>query len=332
MSISQVDIANFGSFKGFAWKKSIKDHGGNVLNFKRLNVIYGRNYSGKTTLSRIFRALETGRIPINYSSSSFTIFGDKGEVNQSGISAHNYDVRVYNRDFVSDNLSFLVNQDGGEIKTFAIVGEKNKEIEDAIAEIECQLGSAEKKTGLKHELEAKRKERDKAKSNHKTADDALADKLRTHANDRIKKNREYGVAVYNIESIKRDIASTKKAGFKPLSDDEKLVKSTLLKQEILPDISSKVCIKLEFSSLAAATEVLLQRTITPTQAIQELLNDSFLQLWVKDGMPHHRGKRNTCAFCRQTLPTDIWQVLDSHFSKESTDLECRVPDDYVAER
>jgi wobble nucleotide-excising tRNase len=324
MSISQVDIANFGSFKGFTWKKSIKDHGGNVLNFKRLNVIYGRNYSGKTTLSRIFRALQTGRIPINYSAPSFTISGDKGEVNQSGISAHGYDVRVYNRDFVNDNLSFLVNQDGGEIKTFAIVGEKNKEIEDAIAAIELQLGSIEKKTGLKHELETKRKDRDRTKSNHKTADDALADKLRTHANDNIKKNREYGTAVYNIDSIKRDIASTKKSGFRPLSDDEKPVKSALLKQEILPDISSKVSINLKFSSVAAAAEVLLQRTITPTQAIQELLNNSVLQLWVKEGMPHHRGKRDTCAFCRQTLPPDIWQVLDSHFSKESTDLESEI--------
>ncbi len=28
------------------------------------------NYSGKTTLSRIFRALETGRIPLNYVGSS----------------------------------------------------------------------------------------------------------------------------------------------------------------------------------------------------------------------------------------------------------------------
>ena len=30
--------------------------------------------------------------------------------------------------------------------------------------------------------------------------------------------------------------------------------------------------------------------------------DSILQLWVKDGMPHHRDKRETCAFCRQNLP------------------------------
>ncbi|MER2514343.1 MAG: AAA family ATPase, partial [Nitrosomonas ureae] len=179
MRITKVDITNFGSFKNFTWKKSIKNHGGNVLIFKRMNIIYGRNYSGKTTLSRIFRSLQTGRTPINYSTPSFTISGDKGEVNQSGISAHGYDVRVYNRDFVNDNLSFLVNQDGGEIKTFAIVGEKNKEIEDAITTIEVKLGSVENKSGLKHELEEKRKEKDHTKNKHKIADDLLTDKLRT---------------------------------------------------------------------------------------------------------------------------------------------------------
>ena len=112
---SQIDIASFGSFNGLTWKKSLRDGGNNVQDFKRLNILYGRNYSGKTTLSRIFRALETGRIPLNYVGSTFTVHGDKGDVTQAGLAGHGYDVRVYNRDFVSENLSFLVNQTNGEI-------------------------------------------------------------------------------------------------------------------------------------------------------------------------------------------------------------------------
>lgn len=123
---NRIDITYFGSFSGLNWNKSLRDRGNNVQDFKRLNILYGRNYSGKTTLSRIFRALETGRMPSNYVGSNFTIHGDKGDVTQASIADHDYDVRVYNRDFVSENLSFLINQAiGGEIKTFAIVGEKN---------------------------------------------------------------------------------------------------------------------------------------------------------------------------------------------------------------
>ena len=161
--INQIDIASFGSFQGLDWKKTVKDSGRTTQYFKRLNVLYGRNYSGKTTLSRVFRSLETRKLPLNYVGSAFTLTGDKGAVTHTDLLAHNYDVRVYNRDFVTDNLSFLVNQDaGGVIKTFAIVGEQNKEIDDAIAAIEAKLGSVEGKAGLRFDLEAKRKERDRS--------------------------------------------------------------------------------------------------------------------------------------------------------------------------
>lgn len=320
--INQIDIASFGSFQNLDWKKTVRDGGKNAKPFQRLNILYGRNYSGKTTLSRIFRALETRKLPLNYIDSSFTVIGDKGAVTHAGLLAHNYDVRVYNRDFVTDNLSFLVNQDvGGVIKTFAIVGEENKEIDDAISVIETKLGSIEGKAGLRFDLEAKRKERDRTKSAYTTASNGLDEKLRTYAADKIKKNRQYGSAVYNIDHIRRDIATTKKPGFAALAAEEQDGKLALLKQEALPDITGKLAITLKLASLTAIAEPLLSKAITPTKAIEELLKDSALQLWVKQGMGHHREKRGTCAFCRQDLPHDIWQVLDEHFSKESSDLE-----------
>lgn len=320
--INQIDIASFGSFQGLDWKKTVRDSGKNVKSFQRLNILYGRNYSGKTTLSRIFRALETRKLPLNYVGSAFAVSGDKGSVTAASLLTHNYDVRVYNRDFVTDNLGFLVNQDiGGEIKTFAIVGEQNKEIDDAITAVEEKLGSIESKVGLRFDLEAKRKERDRTKSAYDTASNGLDEKLRTHAAQKIKKNRQYGSAVYNIEHIKRDIIATKKPDFVALTSEEQAGKLTLLKQEALADITGTLAITLKFESLTTTVEPLLSKAITPTKAIEELLKDSALQLWVKQGMGHHREKRDTCAFCRQDLPHDIWQVLDEHFSKESGDLE-----------
>lgn len=320
--INQIDIASFGSFQGLDWKKTVRDNGNNVQGFKRLNILYGRNYSGKTTLSRIFRALETRKSPLNYHGPSFTVYGDKGDVTHTGLAAHSYEVRVYNRDFVTDNLSFLVNQEiGGVIKTFAIVGDKNKEIDDAIAAIEEKLGSVESKAGLRYDLESKKKERDRAKSAHTTASSNLEEKLRLHASEKIKKNRQYGTAVYTITHIKSDIAATKKIGFVPLTTEEQAGKLGLLKQEALPDIIGTLAITLKLDSLTASAEPLLSKTIKPTKAIEDLLKDSALQLWVKQGIAHHREKRDACAFCRQDLPHDIWHVLDEHFSKESGDSE-----------
>lgn len=320
--INQIDIASFGSFQGLEWKKTVRDNGKNVKFFQRLNIIYGRNYSGKTTLSRVFRALETRKLPLNYVGSSFIVTGEKGAVTNAGLLTHNYDVRVYNRDFVTDNLSFLVNQEiGGVIKTFAIVGEQNKEIDDAIAAIEATLGSVEGKAGLRFDLEATKRERDRANTAHSAALNGLEDKLRSHAAEKIKKNPRYSAPVYTIEHIRRDIASTSKPGFIALTTEEQEGKLALLKQEALPDITGTLAITLKLESLKATAEPLLSKAITPTKAIEELLKDSALQLWVKQGIQHHRDKRDTCAFCRQDLPHDIWQVLDEHFSKESGDLE-----------
>ena len=44
-------IKNFGVFKDFQWDSSTPD-------FNKHNLIYGWNYSGKTTISRIFRCFE----------------------------------------------------------------------------------------------------------------------------------------------------------------------------------------------------------------------------------------------------------------------------------
>src|SRR5690606_4591739 len=162
----------------------------------------------------------------------------------------------------------------------------------------------EGKAGLRFDLEAKRKERDSTKSAYTTASNGLDDKLRSHAAEKIKKNPNFRSPVYNIEHIRRDIATTSKPGFVALTTAEQAGRIKLLKQEALPDITDTLVVALKLESLTATAELLLSKTITPTKAIEELLKDSALQLWVKQGMGHHRAKRDTCAFCRQDLPHD----------------------------
>ncbi len=320
---TKVDIGNFGSFGDFEWNKSLRDTDGKVQNFKRLNILYGRNYSGKTTLSRIFRALETGHLPSDYASSTFTLSGEEVAVTPKNLVGHGYNIRVYNRDFISENLSFVANKADGEVnaKAFAIVGEKNKEIEDKIATIQAKLGSVEAKVGLLYELNLKKTERDQKKQIHVEARRSLDDKLRSHANKEIKNNRTYGNANYNIEKIEKDIDAVMRSEYAPLTAEEQQSKIDLVNQTALKNIATKVSIKLKINGIKKESEELLSRAVKPTQAIQELLNETALQEWVKQGVSLHKDKRKTCAFCRQDLPDDIWQVLDLHFSQESKNLE-----------
>ena len=65
--IKKIDIMNFGSFKNYTWINRDTE-------FKSVNIIYGRNYSGKTTLSRIFKCLEDKELHNDYENPQFTFF------------------------------------------------------------------------------------------------------------------------------------------------------------------------------------------------------------------------------------------------------------------
>lgn len=94
-------IKKMGVFDNFIWDTQVLSKGGAVQSFVDINIIYGRNYSGKTTLSRIVRALEKGEISNKYGTPSFNLkFSDNVEVTNLNLSTHDKKIRVFNEDFI----------------------------------------------------------------------------------------------------------------------------------------------------------------------------------------------------------------------------------------
>lgn len=319
--INQIDIESFGSFSNFDWKKSIRDHGNNVENFKRLNILYGRNYSGKTTLSRVFRSMQVGALPWNYEGAKFIAREQGKEFGVTSLQNHGHEIRVYNKDFVAENLSVLVDHRNGQIKTFAIVGSENNRIVEELAQVNRELGNIEEKQGARYEAHKATILADSARLKHSRERDTVDDKLRKHANEKIKKDRLIGQTNYNIEHIKVDIAFLKKEGIAQLGDSEKANMTELLKQEPLTKIDPLPAFPSNLVNLRLQSEVLLSRVVAPTVALEDLLVNSDLQTWVKEGVRHHKGTRDSCAFCRQGLPATLWHTLAQHFSQESEALD-----------
>jgi len=321
--IESIDIRNFGCFKDFTWNNSIQDSAGKVGKFKKLNILYGRNYSGKTTLSRVFRSLQTGRLPDKYDSPSFSVSSSPGIITQTQIPTTNHAIRVYNTDFIDDHLSFLRDSEG-KITPFAVIGSENKLIEQEIMENELQLGNVDEKTGLRYELDTKQAEFQTVRRAKKEVENELRQKLVNKANSPdggIKHNPLYKDPNYDIRKIKDDIQAVRESSIGVLPEEEKKRKQTLLTETPLPDIDTRLEFNPTISTLHETAKNLLSKRITPSEPIQELLDDALLQRWVKEGIPHHKGKRGICGFCGQALPDDLWTKLDAHFSKESTDLE-----------
>lgn len=321
--IKRIDIKNFGSFSEFEWNTSLFKNN-NVFEFKKLNIIYGRNYSGKTTLSRIFRSFEVRKLPENYPNPQFEIItSDNSTLTQQDTTNHLLEIRVYNTDFVKENLSFLTNENEGEITPFAIIGGDNKRIEERIKEIDDELGDAAIEAGKRYELHQIQLKYSKEFEEFNNAKEELENQLRRHANDNIKPNRVYGESTYNINSIKDDIRTILGENLNILKDSEVDQMTKLLLETPLPSINQNVSIIPKFKTFFDETKDILSKQIKSSKSIQYLVNNALLETWVRKGMDIQRGA-DICGFCGQDLPEDIWRKLDAHFSKESKDLEGRI--------
>jgi wobble nucleotide-excising tRNase len=326
--IENIDIVNFGSFKNFLWRDTIRTNKNTVTNFKKLNIIYGRNYSGKTTLSRVFQCIETGFLPIKYKNPSFRVNTNLGTITKDNIPNDDLCIRVYNRDFVDNHLSFLRDPDG-RITPFAIVGSENKEIEKEIIEANQLLGNVEEKTGLRHRSSILDIDYFHKNQNVRNAKNNLEIQLKNKANQRpsgIKHNTLYQDPNYNILSIKEDIKKVREESYEPLSQDQRDEMQSYLKESPLSNIESELTFKPEINKIYKTTLDQIQRKISPTKPITDLLENAVLQAWVKDGIPHHKNKRDTCGFCGNKLPPDLFQKLDEHFNEVSIELENDIQD------
>ncbi|MCK4608427.1 MAG: AAA family ATPase, partial [Gammaproteobacteria bacterium] len=322
--IKKIDsIKNMAVFQDFHWVSSVRDDGNNIAEFKKINIFYGRNYSGKTTLSRIFRALETGSISDKYSSPEFQLsFDGRSNITQNSLNGHGQVVRVFNEDFVKDNLRFIVD-DERTINSFAILGEDNTKLEEEIERLEVELGSEEEESGLLGELlDAEKKFNDTQKA-HGNKSSKLEGKLRDKANNvgtGIKHNKSFGDANYNVIKINTDITTVTKNSYIQLTNEQVGKFHDLLREEPKPEIPESSSCSLQYSVIVSKAKELIKKKVQASDPIQELLNDAALATWVRTGRGHHQEKRDKCAFCGSDLPQDLWEKLDKHFNQESEEL------------
>lgn len=209
--IKKIDIQKFGLFSNYNWNSEVGSDPEKDV-FKKVNIIYGRNYSGKTTLSRIFRCVETKKLHKDYCDAEFTLStNDDTIINESNLT-YLKNIRVYNTDFIKENLSWLHNEDG-EILPFTLLGGDNTIIESKIKDIENELGVLDPETNsykegtLYFQKEKKKIEKDNDKKTWDQLKDSLENRLTQKANKDIKTNGNYVKQgeTYNINNINREI-------------------------------------------------------------------------------------------------------------------------------
>lgn len=320
-------IKKLGVFDNFIWDQQVLNKGGAVQSFVDINIIYGRNYSGKTTLSRIIRSLEKGNISDKYGTPSFNLkFADNVEVTNNTLSTHDKKIRVFNEDFIRDNLRFISNPEES-VESFAILGDDNNKIEVDLAELNLELGMNDegKETGLYASKKTATIDYNNASSKHKIASDNLDKQLTNKATGKdigIKyKPERYGDQNYTIVKLKNEIAEVNKSSYKPLSDEELEQYDKLISERVLQKLPKFEIQDLNFKSFEEDAEKLITKKISASDKIDELVKDAILNRWVNEGRRHHRYKHDKCAFCDNTISSERWSKLDKHFDEESEKLD-----------
>lgn len=330
--IAKID--NFGIFKNFDWDSSLshqnKKGENEVYNFKDINIFYGRNYSGKTSLSKIIRALEIKSISSKYENPNFRIkLQDDSEITPCNLSNFQHPIHVYNSDFLRENLKFLHNEDEN-IESFSVtLGGDNQQTLQRIKELKSKLGSDDEnsKSGFFLDIQNKTKELRDSTINHQNKkqflEKLLTDKA-TKNSDSIKNQHErFGNIRYDKRSLDADISEVQKSSYQHLTSDQIQRFENIIQQRELSDPPELLSFNLNFASLVNSTAVILKTIVGSSKKIEELVNNSDLHKWVEIGHPLHKD-RNTCSFCNNEISATRRKELQNHFDQETQKLQSKI--------
>lgn len=319
-------IENAGVYGAFDWNSSFSNVGQSEQNLNKINVFYGRNYSGKTTLSRIFRAIEKNSLPKGLESSYFELLLDDNTIlNSNQIGTFDHVVRVFNSDYRKENLAFLsdTSQDG-EIKSFAVIGEDNIQINEKIKELEDTLGSdlAGSESGL---YEEKRKIREGLAESRKSYESKLKkleskkhEKATTSSSSIKKQAAVFGKITYNVNNLDADIKKVQGDTYQPISEQEKAEALSCVKEEKKEYLHKITPIDNTFLQFVERAKVLVEQEIGNTGKIVELLRRPLLEAWVRQGKQfQEQDNANICHYCGNIISSERWNQLRSHFDDAS---------------
>lgn len=320
-------IINFGIFKNFTWDLNVKAKNGRVSQFSDINIIFGRNYSGKTTLSRIVRSIEKHTFSEKFENPQFSILLSDGHIiNQSNLSAQNFNIRVFNEDFVRDNLKFIFDPDQS-IESFAILGSENNDIEKEISSIQAELGTNEvgNESGLYRELKESLEATKEQEILYQKADIDLKNKIKNKALDReigIKyKPERFGDQNYSTSKLENEINDVLRPDYQVPDESTLSHLENLLRETTKPPAKSISTPDITISVYEQTAKDLIQKRVTESNKIKELIEDALLNKWVHTGIELHNLQKEKCYFCGNAISENRWSELDNHFDEESENLK-----------
>lgn len=292
-------LKNIQRIKGLGVFNEYTHKSDETTDFGAKNLIYGWNYSGKTTLSRLMSTLERKALPTDLAAFNFVLNTDGVAINESNYTTHPFTVRVFNSDFIAENLNFA----GSSFKPILLLGADS---EKAQKEIEYLEKVAKK---LRDEVERKSKQSAASVKAMNTAKTTAASTIKTtmgivEAFGSTQLEKQIGLVRIDQEKFKLD---------EPVVQ-EKLKIARTQEADKLPQLPN-ASVSLKLDAVLAEVPALLSKIPDMANTIEHLAQNPNVESWIATGLPLHEGKEE-CEFCGGPLKHDHMASLIAHFSKD----------------
>lgn len=296
-------LKDFGVFSDFKWNT--------LPELNQKNIFYGWNYTGKTTLSKIFTSLRDNETPSSFNGCDFKlILTDNSEITKANISTNELDVIVFNSDYIRENLKWDTDSEIDGI-TFD-VGE-NVTIREKIENFNKQIDKVNGTDTLKSKKEPFQEivsEFDSFENQKFTAE------ARNIKNDVFNSLIEFNKG--HLKIIKNQVQFDLSSNIISDQDELNKVKKISLASNDKEPID-KIDFLLNIEPLYVETQRLLKEEPEKKDIIELLDSNTQISNWVKTGLPFHEDASN-CHFCDNPLSSERLNLLNAYFSNASSIL------------
>lgn len=271
------------------------------------NLIYGWNYSGKTTISRLFAQLESKTENPDLKHCEFKFSLDDQIITEETYQQSNLSVRVFNSDFINDNLHF----DGGGFNPILLLG---KDSEDAQKRIDFLNIRVKKSTISQRKLNSKSEDFQKKIADEKTdSAKSIRDLLKIYP--------------YTATQLGTDITALEGMDSQLLSDISltENLELALTPENKKPNQVDTLSACPSIITLHAEVAKVLSSTPSFSNTIKHLKEHPDIEKWVESGI-HLHPKSGVCEFCGNSITIERLELFRSHFSKDLTEHKLGIED------
>lgn len=306
-------LSDFGIFQNGSWTE--------LSDFKKFNLIYGWNRCGKTTLSRLFSSCEKKS---TYHNELFRQFPINGEyeielfnnscIKSKDVEKSNLSIRVFNQDFIDDNVSFQADKSSNGIVYLSEGDIETKKKLETLRTLNQELKN-------KSDIEKKNKDsKEKIKNLFlqgvgREISNILFDKTYNRSKVELK-IKEVGIGNIITQILEDNIK---------LRLEDKVKQKSGKELEKYKAIEIKLPIYGDLNGIYHEIYKLLGKEVI-SETIEKLRDDEELNNWVKKGFEIHKAKDEygNCLFCNNQLSNQLFDKFSKHFSKDYIELQSNI--------